>query len=91
MSNIKQSDRSINSLDALIINEDEKHMIKALSSCHRSEGQTWSVDFIEGKGLGTIILLHGYEILLACSTVSVSLMYPGHRGLERPTLLVSVS
>ncbi|KAJ5335437.1 hypothetical protein N7452_007840 [Penicillium brevicompactum] len=43
----------------LIIGPGELQIIKALSNRQNSHVKHWSVDFIEGKGSGQIILLHG--------------------------------
>ena len=53
---LKQSGESI---DNLVLEEDEMKTIKGLSSRQNSKRKTWAVDFIEGKGAGQIILLHG--------------------------------
>lgn len=43
--------------DHLVIDNDQKHLIEALVNCHSTS--TNSTDFMEGKGNGLIMLLHG--------------------------------
>jgi hypothetical protein len=50
---------SLDSISNLIIGEDELRTIRALSNKQNSKTKQWSTDFIEGKGTGQIILLHG--------------------------------
>jgi hypothetical protein len=52
---------SHDSIDNLVISESALRTIRALASRRdRTTAQTfWSADFIEGKGVGQIILLHG--------------------------------
>lgn len=49
------------SISNLIIGEDELMTIRALSNRQNSKKEQWSADFIEGKGSGQIILLHGID------------------------------
>ena len=53
---IGQSDESIQNL---VLGEDEKRTLQALAARQSSERKSWAADFIEGKGTGQIILLHG--------------------------------
>ena len=54
-----------NALNSLVMSDDRKKMIKALVMKFRgskpsSDGSvSWKADFVEGKGEGTIFLLHG--------------------------------
>lgn len=50
---------SLDSISNLIIGEAELQTIRALSNRQNSKTKQWSADFIEGKGTGQIILLHG--------------------------------
>lgn len=50
---------SLESISNLIIGEDELRTIRALSNKQNSKTKQWSADFIQGKGTGQIILLHG--------------------------------
>ncbi|KAL9003808.1 MAG: hypothetical protein Q9188_003350 [Gyalolechia gomerana] len=47
------------SIENLVIGEVELQTIRALSSRQNHERDIWAADFIEGKGTGQIILLHG--------------------------------
>lgn len=55
-SEMTQSDDSI---EHLVLDEDEIRTIKALSTRQYSKHEAWAADFIEGKGTGQIMLLHG--------------------------------
>ena len=50
---------SENSINHLVINDSALETIRALASRRHKATENWSVDFIEGKGVGQIILLHG--------------------------------
>ncbi|ETI28430.1 hypothetical protein G647_00879 [Cladophialophora carrionii CBS 160.54] len=50
---------SSESIENLIIDKDELNTIRALSNQQSSKIDSWSADFIAGKGSGQIILLHG--------------------------------
>ena len=52
----KQSNESMRNL---VLGADEKRTLQALATRQNSERQSWAADFIEGKGTGQIILLHG--------------------------------
>ncbi|KAJ5744745.1 hypothetical protein N7533_009615 [Penicillium manginii] len=56
---IQESVPSDESISNLVIGPDELRTIQALSNRQNSKTGYWSADFIEGKGLGQIILLHG--------------------------------
>lgn len=56
---IQESVPSDEIISNLIIGPGELQIIKALSNRQNSHVKHWSVDFIEGKGSGQIILLHG--------------------------------
>lgn len=51
------SEESIENL--VLVDQTALQTIKALSLRHDSKTHAWSADFIEGKGSGQIILLHG--------------------------------
>lgn len=59
MDYIREIISSSESLSNLIIGGDELQTIRALSNKQNSKTKQWSADFIEGKGSGQIILLHG--------------------------------
>jgi hypothetical protein len=48
------------SIDNLVVGENELKTIRGLAKRQDSKHQAWAADFIEGKGTGQIILLHGY-------------------------------
>lgn len=54
---------SVDSISNLVIGEDELRTIRALSNKQNSKTKQWAADFIEGKGTGQIILLHGRHFL----------------------------
>jgi hypothetical protein len=58
MSKVEPSDDSINNL---VVSDSALKTIRALASRldRNTAKKTWSADFIEGKGIGKIILLHG--------------------------------
>ena len=56
---VQESAPSDDSISNLIIGEDELKIIQAPSFRQNSKNKQWSADFIEGKGSGKIILLHG--------------------------------
>ena len=53
---VKQSEEGI---ENLVLGDTEMKTIKGLSKRQNSKRETWAADFIEGKGTGQIILLHG--------------------------------
>ena len=53
---VEQSDESIQNL---VLGKDKKRTLQALEKCQDSERKSWAAEFIEGKGTGQIILLHG--------------------------------
>lgn len=64
---VEESVPSDESISNLIIAQDELKTIQALSNRQNSETRHWSADFIEGKGSGQIILLHGISSLIKSS------------------------
>jgi hypothetical protein len=54
---------SSESIQNLVIDKDELNTIRALSDRQSSKIDSWSADFIAGKGSGQIILLHGINSL----------------------------
>jgi len=64
---VQESVPSNESITNLIIAQDELKTIQALSNRQNSETRQWSADFIEGKGSGQIILLHGISSLIESS------------------------
>lgn len=57
ISEIVPSEESINNL---VLGEDELKTIRGLAKRQNSKHDVWAADFIEGKGAGQIILLHGW-------------------------------
>ena len=57
--NISELILSNESIDNLVLDEAELKTIRALSVRQNSMRDIWAADFIEGKGTGQIILLHG--------------------------------
>jgi hypothetical protein len=56
---VRSSDKSFNSL---VLDDDTEETVRALMSRLKKKGSVWSADFVEGKGTGGIILLHGEHI-----------------------------
>lgn len=70
--NLKERKPSEESLNHLILKDDELQTIKALAS-RLTKTNVWNADYIEGKGAGGIVLLHGmptHDSDLATLTVS---------------------
>lgn len=59
LDHVQESVPSNESISNLVIGEAELKTIQALSNRQNSKVKHWSADFIEGKGSGQIILLHG--------------------------------
>lgn len=59
MEYVEEITSSSDSIDNIVIGEHELSTIRALSNRQSREDEQWSADFIEGKGSGQIILLHG--------------------------------
>ena len=62
VANIRQPDFQVDLIKDLVLDEDSKAMIKALSRRYTMQSETgiaWSADFIRNKGEGQIFLLHG--------------------------------
>ncbi|KLO90821.1 TOB3 (member of AAA-ATPase family) [Fusarium fujikuroi] len=103
---VQESVPSDESISNLIIAQDELKTIQALSNRQNSEIRHWTADFIEGKGSGQIILLHGispqYEIILAMFSADNLVLGPPGVGktytveaisewLHRPLLALTVA
>ena len=56
---LKPVDASDVSMKNLVIEDKELLAIKALSVVSHGAEELWNADFIDGKGAGQIILLHG--------------------------------
>ena len=56
---VQTLETSATSINNLILGKEQLEMIRALSRRQSRRHDAWSADFIEGKGTGTIILLHG--------------------------------
>lgn len=67
MQSIESSSESIANL---VIDKDELSTIRALSNQQNSNIDSWSADFIAGKGSGQVILLHGMYSYPCCQTQS---------------------
>jgi hypothetical protein len=47
-------------MDHLILDEDTKKLVKAMAANYTAgRFKSWSADFINGKGEGKVVLLHG--------------------------------
>lgn len=57
MEDIKEIQWNPHAYSQLVLPEAQKDMVQALVSSHSSKGR--NSDFIEGKGNGLVILLHG--------------------------------
>jgi hypothetical protein len=57
--NISEVAPSKDSIENLVIDEAELEIIQALSTRQNSKRDIWAADFIEGKGTGQVVLLHG--------------------------------
>jgi hypothetical protein len=53
---VRSSNTSFNNL---VLDEDTEKTVRALMGRLEKKGSAWSADFVEGKGTGGIILLHG--------------------------------
>lgn len=60
MEYVRPINTSPESIDNVVLpNPDALQTIRALSARHNAGLKSWSADFIEGKGAGQIVLLHG--------------------------------
>ncbi|KAF5592798.1 TOB3 (member of AAA-ATPase family) [Fusarium pseudocircinatum] len=83
---VQESRPSEESISNLIIAQDELKTIQALSNRQNSQTRHWSADFIEGKGSGQIILLHGPPGVGKTYTVEAI-----SEWLHRPLLALTVA
>lgn len=83
---IQESVPSDESISNLVIGQDELKTIQALSNRQNSKIRHWSADFIEGKGSGQIILLHGPPGVGKTYTVEAI-----SEWLHRPLLALTVA
>ncbi|PNP80998.1 hypothetical protein FNYG_05465 [Fusarium nygamai] len=83
---VQESVPSDESISNLIIAQDELKTIQALSNRQNSGTKHWSADFIEGKGSGQIILLHGPPGVGKTYTVEAI-----SEWLHRPLLALTVA
>ncbi|CAI7628266.1 unnamed protein product [Penicillium viridicatum] len=83
---IHESVPSNESISNLVIGQDELKTIQALSNRQNSKIGHWSADFIEGKGSGQIILLHGPPGVGKTYTVEAI-----SEWLHRPLLALTVA
>lgn len=61
LSGLTNIDRIEDPLENVIMEDDDLRVIRALSNRSRS---AWGADFVRGKGLGQIVLLHGLCLFL---------------------------
>ncbi|KAK8133234.1 P-loop containing nucleoside triphosphate hydrolase protein [Apiospora kogelbergensis] len=80
---VKQSEEGI---ENLVLGDTEMKTIKGLSKRQNSKRETWAADFIEGKGTGQIILLHGPPGVGKTYTVEATSEY-----LHRPLLSLTIT
>lgn len=59
LGHVDRVERSDDSIKNLQLDPPAAQIIKALSMQQDQSGDSWGADFIEGKGAGQIILLHG--------------------------------
>jgi hypothetical protein len=57
--NVIELTESNDSISNLVIDEAGLKVIRAMATRQNSKRDIWAADFIEGKGKGQIILLHG--------------------------------
>ncbi|GAM34113.1 hypothetical protein TCE0_015r01483 [Talaromyces pinophilus] len=77
---------SVDTISNLVIGEEELRTIRALSNKQNSKSKQWAADFIEGKGTGQIILLHGPPGVGKTYTVETIAEW-----LHRPLLALTVA
>ncbi|KAK7913971.1 hypothetical protein PG985_011674 [Apiospora marii] len=83
---IRELEQSDESIENLVLEEDEMKTIKGLSRRQNSKRETWAADFIKGKGTGQIILLHGPPGVGKTYTVEAIAEY-----LHRPLLALTIA
>ncbi|KAJ5691938.1 hypothetical protein N7462_001361 [Penicillium macrosclerotiorum] len=86
LDHVQESVPSDESIRNLVISEAELKTIQALSHRQNSKIKHWSADFIEGKGSGQIILLHGPPGVGKTYTVEAI-----SEWLHRPLLALTVA
>ena len=59
VANLMQPIMAETAIDRLVMDSDNKDLIKAIAKIYTDNAQRFSADFIYGKGEGQIILLHG--------------------------------
>lgn len=66
MDHVRLLEPSQDSIDNLVLVDPHAlETVQALSAKQNSASRSWSADFIEGKGTGQIILLHGKLLRLS--------------------------
>ncbi|KAI1131425.1 hypothetical protein F5Y10DRAFT_233636 [Nemania abortiva] len=83
MTEVAQSDEGLGNL---VVGETERRTIKALATRQNSRREVWAADFIEGKGTGQIMLLHGPPGVGKTYTVEAIAEF-----LHRPLLALTVA
>ncbi|KAI1170292.1 hypothetical protein F4777DRAFT_569791 [Nemania sp. FL0916] len=81
-----ETTRSTESLDNLVLDEVATQTIRALATRQSSQSKTWAADFIEGKGTGQIMLLHGPPGVGKTYTVEAIAEF-----LHRPLLALTIA
>ncbi|KAK7961728.1 uncharacterized protein PG986_002553 [Apiospora aurea] len=83
---IQQLTRSAQSIENLVLGESELKTIKGLARRQNSKRATWAAGFVEGKGTGQIILLHGPPGVGKTYTVEAVAQY-----LHRPLVALTIA
>ncbi|CAJ2509401.1 Uu.00g144270.m01.CDS01 [Anthostomella pinea] len=83
---IVELEESTESIANLVLGEAELKTLRALSTRQNSKRDIWAADFIEGKGTGQIILLHGPPGVGKTYTVEAIAEY-----LHRPLLSLTIA
>lgn len=80
---VQESVPSNESISNLVIGADELKTIQALANRQNSKTKQWSADFIEGKGSGQIILLHGISFVDSFLGATTDKVIPGPPGVGK--------
>ncbi|KAI1325752.1 P-loop containing nucleoside triphosphate hydrolase protein [Xylariaceae sp. FL0255] len=78
--------QSSESLDNLVLDKSSMQTIRALATRQNSKRRAWAADFIEGKGAGQIMLLHGPPGVGKTYTVEAIAQF-----LHKPLLALTVA
>lgn len=77
-----------NSINHLVMEGSALDTIRALASRRQKRAESWSVDYIEGKGAGQIILLHGPPGV--GKTFTVGMRTRARKYMQRPSVLTTI-